>query len=210
MATLTDEQKAERAAARRRKAALEAEADHERNEAKRREWRANGTYLTYEELLDGVPCRGCGLPVDDRLGSWFPTTQLTADERAEYDAADEDHRVRHAGCRAARWTLSGSRTQHCCHCCPPPPMSPGRIEDLQRLLRGILSAPRDLSTWRLTLTCGHTVEATQHRSYTTVQSRVTECQQCGCSRGVIEGEFLREGGIDKPKARSRRASVVMD
>lgn len=124
MTKLTEEQRSQRAATRRRKEALIAEDVYERDEAKRLEWQTNGTRLTRKELEAGVACRGCGLPIVDRLGSWPAHSQLTPEERVEYDAAAADYRARHGDCHAHRWTMSGSRTQHCGFCCPPPTPQP--------------------------------------------------------------------------------------
>jgi hypothetical protein len=120
MATRTDEQKAAQAAKRRRKEALAAEAEYERNQAKRREWEANGTRLSREELEAGVPCRGCGLPIIDGLGDRPPLLKLTEAERAEFDTADADYLARHRSCHSHRWSMSGSRTQHCGTAVPRP------------------------------------------------------------------------------------------
>lgn len=51
MAKLTDEVKAQRAATRRRNEAIAAEAEHERREAKEREWRETRAYLTRRSQL---------------------------------------------------------------------------------------------------------------------------------------------------------------
>lgn len=48
--------------------ALREEARAHRNEAKKREWREKGTYLTREQAAAGELCRGCGFPVVDDLG----------------------------------------------------------------------------------------------------------------------------------------------
>ena len=88
MAQLTEEQKAQRAAARRRTAL--AEGDALRRERKRREGDANGTQLTRDEIEAGVACRGCGQPSIDALGDWPPLMKLTEDEKRENDAAQAD------------------------------------------------------------------------------------------------------------------------
>src|SRR5690606_4245439 len=69
---LTEEQKRTRAETRRRNEALRAEADAHRQEAKRREWYEKDMFLTREQAAGGEPCRGCGLPVIDGLGSFPP------------------------------------------------------------------------------------------------------------------------------------------
>lgn len=49
--------------------ALKEETRAHRDEAKRREWREKGMYLTREQAAAGEPCRGWGLPVIDNLGN---------------------------------------------------------------------------------------------------------------------------------------------
>ncbi|MDK3258176.1 hypothetical protein [Blastococcus capsensis] len=82
MAQLTEEQKAQRAAAR-RGTTLAAEEDALRRERKRREWDADGTQLTRDEIEAGVGCRGCGQPSIDALGDWPLLMKLTDDEKRE-------------------------------------------------------------------------------------------------------------------------------
>jgi len=136
MARLTDEQRAQRAATRRRNEALAVEAENERQEIKRSEWVANGTWLTRQELDDGVPCRGCGLPIVDGWGARPALSDLTASQRAEHDADEAAYAARHPDCRSHRWTLSDSRTQHCGFCCPPPPLSTAQIDQISRIVNG--------------------------------------------------------------------------
>jgi hypothetical protein len=208
MATRTDEQKAAQAAKRRRKDALAAEAEHERNEAKRREWEANGTRLSGEELEAGVPCRGCGLPIIDGLGDRPPLLKLTEAERAEFDAADAYYLARHRSCHSHRWSMSGSRTQHCGYCCPPPPLSRDQIEQISRILSSTTQrGPRELATWQLTLTCDHTVERSQHRSSQSWTTRVVECPTCAAYRAVVTSERLADTVVDEPAKSDEQAST---
>lgn len=123
MRRLTDEQKAERARKRALRRALEAEADAVRVERRCEQWRTESMYLSWEEMEAGIPCRGCGLPVTDQLGSWPPLLHLTAEQQPEYDAAEADYKARHGGCHSHRWSIEGSRIRHCGYCCPPPPQS---------------------------------------------------------------------------------------
>lgn len=164
MAQLTEEQKAQRAAARRHRAAIAAEGDAHRQERKRREWDANGTKLTRDEIEAGVHCRGCARPIIDGLGDWPPLMKLTEREKPEYDAAQTDFAARHKDCRSHRWSMSGSRAMHCGYCCPPPPLSDRQMERLGMLLRASRPDPAELRTWRLTLTCDHvsTSRSTSH------------------------------------------------
>ncbi len=190
MAKLTDEQKAQRAAGRRRTEALAAEAEHERREAKHKQWRETGAYLTREELEAGEACRGCGLPVMDRLGDWPWSKDRTPEVQFAYDAAEADFRARHPDCHAGRWSLSGSRSVHCFNCCPPHPMSQSQIDHIAAILRGHKPNPAELDTWRLTPTCEHTVDRTAHQSNQSWTCRVVECPTCGRHRGVVEAEKL--------------------
>jgi hypothetical protein len=184
--TLSDEQKATRAMARRHKAALAAEAEAMRQEARRREWQANGTYLTREEFEAGVHCRGCGLPIIDRLGSWLPLMEMTEVERADHEAAEAAFKHRHSDCRSHRWSMSGSRTVHCGSCCPPPPLSNRQIEAIGAILVGAGSPdPAQLDTWRLTLTCDHVIDRTQHASNSHWNSSTTQCPNCHRTRGIV-------------------------
>ena len=208
MATRTEEQKAAQAAKRRLKEALAAEAEYERNDARRREWETKGTRLSREELEAGMPCRGCGLPIIDGLGDRPPLLKLTEAERAEFDAADADYLARHGDCHSHRWSMSGSRTQHCGYCCPPPPLSRDQVEQISRILSSATQrGPRELATWRLTLTCDHTVERSQHRSNQSWTTRVVECRTCGAHRAVVTSKRLADTVVDEPAKSATPAST---
>lgn len=49
---------------------------------------------------------------------------------------------------------------------------------------------KELDTWRLTLTCDHTVDRTSHRSNQHWSTRVVECPTCASHRGVVDAERL--------------------
>lgn len=89
--------------------------------------------MTRAEIEAGVHCRGCGLPVIDRLGSWPPLLHMDNEQRAEYEVAQADCRKRHADCRSHRWSVQGSKTTHCGFCCPPPPPSEDQIAKVATL-----------------------------------------------------------------------------
>lgn len=162
VANLSNDEKERRALARRTKSALAAEADAHRQEAKRRRWANEGSRLTRAELEAGVCCRGCGPPVIDELGDWPPLMLLTDEEQIERENANRAFASRHPDCSSLRWSMSGSRATHCGECCPPPPLGDQQIEALARLLRrASVIEPNELDTWRLTLTCTHTVERTR-------------------------------------------------
>jgi hypothetical protein len=185
---VNDEQRAQRALKRQRARALAAEAEHERTEARLRDWVVNGTRLTRKELEAGEPCRGCGLPIIDGRGSWPALLKLSSRERAEYDAAEADYKARHGDCRASRWSISGSRSTHCSYCCPPPPLSKRQVEQLASLLSQPVD-PRELATWRLVPTCDHIVERWQHRTHDRWSSLpVVECPTCGQHRGIVTAD----------------------
>jgi hypothetical protein len=187
---MSDEQRTQRGLKRQRARALAAEAEHERTEARHREWAANGTRLTREELEAGEPCRGCGRPIIDGRGSWPALLKLSPHERAEHDAAEADYKARHGDCRASRWSMSGSRSTHCSYCCPPPPLSKRQVEELASLLSEPVD-PRELATSRLVLTCDHSVERSQHRTHDRWSSLpVIECPTCGRHRGIVTADRL--------------------
>lgn len=191
MAKLSEEEKAKRAERRRRAAALAAEETASRDEAKQREWVANGAYLSREELEAGVHCRGCELPIIDGLGDWPPLMKMDENQRLEYESAVTDFRARHSDCHASRWSMSGSRATHCSFCCPPPPLSAKQVERIVAIFASTRRKnPAELDTWRLTLTCDHAVDKTQHVSNTYWSSQVTDCPTCQCLRGIITAERL--------------------
>ncbi|MCO7221513.1 hypothetical protein [Klenkia sp. PcliD-1-E] len=185
MAQLTEEQKAQRAAARRHRAAIAAEGYAHRQERKRREWDANGTQLTRDEIEAGVHCRGCARPIIDGLGDWPPLMKLTEREKPEYDAAQADFAAGHKDCRSHRWSMSGSRAMHCGYCCPPPPLSDRQMERLGMLLRASRPDSAELRTWRLTLTCDHVIDVQQHKSHGQWTTNVRHCRTCDQTRGVV-------------------------
>jgi hypothetical protein len=206
VAKLTEEEKARRALNRRRKAALEAEKDALRCEEKQREWQENGTRLTWDEYVAGVPCRGCGQPINDRRGGWPLPINMDDKQREEHERAEADYRQRHPNCRSHRWMVQGSRTTHCGFCCPPPPLSEKQIKEIGVILGSFRPAdPASLATWQLALTCGHTIEKTQHRSHSYWSGSVTDCSDCQQIRGVVTAEKLPSSSADEAAEQSRRA-----
>lgn len=196
-----------RALKRARARAEQAERDARRTRDQRRRWEEEGTYLTRAEFEAGVPCRGCGEPWVDGLGSWPPLLKMTPEQRADYDREEERYRARHGECRAHRQTVAGSRTTHCGYCCPPPPLSAEHVEELRRLLSSWPKPnPANLVVWELTHTCGHTVRRTQHQDYKEWNLHSTyECEECGGEiRGVISavriGPVPEVEGSRKPAA----------
>jgi len=206
---LTEEQKAARAAKRQLTSALKEEARAHRREARRREWREQGLYLTRERALAGEPCRGCGLPVIDNLGSWGGTMYLSPQERIEYDAAQELYRRMHPTCDAHRWSTEGSRATHCGYCCPPIPMSDKQAEDIGRLLASF-GRPRDeeLDIWQRILTCGHQVEQSVHHTNRSPSFSTAWCPDCEMARGVVSSLKTVEAATRQAEAKRRRDDEV--
>ncbi len=89
--------------------------------------------LTWEELVAGHPCKGCGRPV---FGSFEhkPTMQRTPDEAALHDAEEAAFLALHPDCRTTRWTYGSTGLTHCSACCPPPPFGPAQSERIARIL----------------------------------------------------------------------------
>lgn len=94
---------------------LEAEADDRRRRERDEQWEREGIRLSWAEYVAGEPCRGCGLPMTNELGSWPPLMKLSEAEKREYEEADQEFRERYTDCRDARWTVNGSRyrTRRC-------------------------------------------------------------------------------------------------
>jgi hypothetical protein len=196
MAKLSEEEKARRAMNRRRHAALLAEEEDARQTLKRREWVANGTYLSREELEARVPCGGCGQPIIDGLGQWPPLMKLDDEHKRDHEAAEAAFNSRHLDCHASRWGMAGSRTTHCSFCCPPPPMREGQIQKIKAILTSLPRPdPADLDTWTLTLTCDHVVEKTQHSSNRSWHRSVEHCPTCDRTRGIVTKERLLNGSV---------------
>src|SRR2546428_712746 len=81
VAKLTEDQRQQRAAKRAQKKALEAEAEDQRQRERSERWEREHTRLTWEEFVAGEPCRGCGQPMSDRLGSWSPLMKMSEAEK---------------------------------------------------------------------------------------------------------------------------------
>ena len=115
---------------------------HEADEAGRRAARAakvaaQPPRLTYGEYMAGAPCPACGmsiLPVDGDVHEPVGTMYETPEQRDRRLAEDEAFRRRHPDCNDGRWSVSWSWVSHCLGCCPSPPLSPGQIEKISRIL----------------------------------------------------------------------------
>lgn len=146
--------------------------------------------LTFEQYHAGAPCPGCGRPyVDDEPFEFKWTMNLSDTERMRYDAEESRFKALHASCRSHSHSVSGSLTRHCGKCCPMPPMSPSRLDQVRALLTPTApTAPHELMVWRLRLYCGHTVERAAHRSHKTVHSAFcgsVRCSECGCDPATV-------------------------
>ena len=91
----------------------------------------NDDRLSWEELVGGVPCQGCGQPI---LGD--ETSQHDREPWVEYrermKPIEEEFRLRHPEHGSSR-TVGGGPI-HCSRCCPPPPLSPEQIAQISRIL----------------------------------------------------------------------------
>jgi hypothetical protein len=203
---LTDEQKLSLDQSRRLSTALAQEARAHAQEAKRREWSDKGMYLTREQAAAGAPCRGCGLPVIDGLGSWPPLMQLTNEQRQDREEADALFSERHKDCHAHRWSMEGSRTTHCGLCCPPLPLSPTQIETLSRILNDVTRREEELDVWTLTLTCGHRVEREVHHMTRYWIASTVPCGECRATCGVVTSERTVEAADRQAEIQRKRAS----
>lgn len=206
---LTEEQKMARMAKRRLNEALKAERRAHHHEAQRRRWVDEGMYLKSEEAEDGEPCRGCGLPVIDRLGNWPGTSYMSDDERIDYDATQARFSELHPDCDSHRWSMAGSRATHCGSCCPPLPIPEQHLENLCRFLDSL--PPRlvdDLVVWRRTLTCGHMVEVSVHHSHSGPSMSTELCPECDLTRGVISSEKVTTAASPAAEAGRQHAEKV--
>lgn len=145
----------------------------------------------------------------DELGSWPPLMKLSEAEKREYEEANQRFRERHADCRDARWSVSGSRVTHCCFCCPPPPMGPKQMEKLASLFASWPSreeSKKDLDTWDLTLRSDHMAPHVQHREHSRVSTRVVDWPECGERRRVVGSERVGPAYRDAGTIRERSAA----
>ena len=115
----------------------------------------NDDRLTWEELVGGVPCQGCGQPI---LGN--ETSQRDREPWADYrerrKPIDEEFRLRHPD-HGLSWTV-GSGSIHCSRCCPPPPLSPEQIAQISRILNPPPPAPLPHATVRRCKACNRPTE----------------------------------------------------
>lgn len=156
--------------------------------------------LTWEQYRAGAPCPGCGEPYLDEI-PWVGkgTMYFTEEERTRYDAEEFRYKERHPDCHAVRMSVSGSLTLHCGDCCPPPPLSPGQIESLRKIL-GSPTPATELMQWKLRLYCGHTVVRTAHKSHKSASSAFLgwgqDCSVCEQPAAIVDAKAV--GLLESP------------
>jgi hypothetical protein len=89
--------------------------------------------LSFEELVSGVACRGCGRGFSGGP-EWKPVMQRTPEDQVALDAEEAAFKQLHPDCDATRWSISGGGVTHCSVCCPPPPFGPEQTRHVPRLL----------------------------------------------------------------------------
>jgi hypothetical protein len=89
--------------------------------------------LSFEELVSGVACRGCGRGCSGGP-EWKPLMQRDPEDQVALDAEDAAFKQLHPDCGATRWSISGGGVTHCSVCCPPPPFGPDQTRHIARLL----------------------------------------------------------------------------
>ena len=92
--------------------------------------------LTWEELVAGQPCKGCGRSL---FGTFEhkPILQRTPAEAVLHDAEEAAFVAFHPDCRTTRWSYGSTGLTHCSACCPPPPLGPEQSQRIARILVGI-------------------------------------------------------------------------
>lgn len=137
-------------------------------------------------------CPGCGLAyVSEEPWFFSGAMNFSEEERVRYEAEEERFAEAHAGCGAGRFRVgSFSITGHCLRCCPPPPLSPGQLRDVQSLMESAKAAkstqPR--VRWRLRLYCGHVVERSAPVAVKVWSQAFTSplaCAECGLDPATV-------------------------
>lgn len=86
-----------------------------------------GEPLTYDEMLAGRACHGCGRPL-------IPRRKRRDDNEAFL--------AKHLHCHSSKWTMQYADVKHCSKCCPPPPMSEQQVDQIANILRGAFERSR--------------------------------------------------------------------
>ena len=170
--------------------------------------------LTWQQYQANEPCPGCGLPVrGDPDATWpgKPLNDLTDDERAAHDAEEARFHEAHPNHQATRW--SAGSVDHCARCCPMPPMSPARLEELRQdpVIRAFWSnEPRyDVMRWQVRWWCGCVTEERMNMDQK-AYGHLTElhahtCPDCGADPVVIVGSRAL-GLVDQPEPPPSKAA----
>jgi hypothetical protein len=135
------------------RAAEAAKAGDRRVSERRLQWQWEGMYLSWAEIEAGEPCQGCGQPLPDGLGGWYPLDEFTPGQRAECERAGELCPERHRGCRSRRRGLRspGSALRRLL-----PPLTAQQTGKAVQILSSARMRPEDPRARDLALACGHT------------------------------------------------------
>ncbi len=173
--------------------------------------------MTEEDALEQVQTRyvrtdrdrrTLGQLVLDGTGGWTSgAMHMDEQQRAANDAADADYRLRHADWHAVRWSMEGSSTFLCGHCCTSLPLSEAQSAAVSRIFERV-TPETELDTWLQILTCGHETASNVNVCYCDSQkaSGVVRCPVCDVHRGVVTVEWL--GTAVSADAAGRRAERV--
>lgn len=175
----------QRTATRLEKTAREAEEREKRRREASERWVREGTRLSWDELQAGVACRGCGEPIIDNLGGFPARVKETPEQRKAREDKEGAYQRRHPDCHEAQWTMQGSRTIHCCGCCPPPPLGPVLTAKVAEIFRRPRPPEHEYVWWRVDFRCGHHVEVRRHKSIQYLTESAVDCADCGEVRGVL-------------------------
>jgi hypothetical protein len=94
--------------------------------------------LTYEDVVAGEPCRGCGRPLHGGPELDVAVMHRTPEQQTAIETEESAFRSLHPDCKAMRWSIHGGGVLHCGRCCPPPPLDPATIERVAPLLARML------------------------------------------------------------------------
>jgi hypothetical protein len=99
--------------------------------------RTDDQRLTWEEFTSGEPCRGCGRGF---VGTheWKPILHRTPEEAEAIEREEADFRALHPNCATMTWRYGSTGVTHCSECCPMPPLSPGQVKNIARIVAEIL------------------------------------------------------------------------
>lgn len=90
-------------------------------------------HLTFEEFVDGHPCKGCGRGFTGGP-EWKPVMYRTPEEQRVFALEEEAYLRLHPDCGGSRWSVNGGGITHCGTCCPRPPLGPEQNRRIATLL----------------------------------------------------------------------------